>query len=288
MEYESNVFWDFRVYVPEQLAFRQKDSPTCRRLLEDLAVLDIENRRVLASRGKRFEAPLPDLCFSECSGRTIVADGAGSFLLFPDLCPEEGLTLAVYFERAPSDLSSALSVLGRKDFGENAGDGKPDQALFDLLAELLFYLDSLLLHKESLPLWTLVLRAANFAGCKLKRACLPMQSFRPDPSDNALFLAFLLCFFLSVRRAGGEAMAETDRAEVPLRVRLSAQKEARESALCEVAPFLDCGGFRRFRLFRDGSKNAVLLPLQRRIPRVSSGTRATYFCVLLECDDAEE
>lgn len=282
------LFYDFRVYVPEFWAFRQKDSRACRKLLEDIAVLDVAEKRVLASRGKRFEAPLPEACFEETPGRTLLADGSGCFLLFPDLCPEENLVLALYFERRASDLSLVLTRLGRKDFSGKKRGGKPDQALFDLLAEVLFYFDGLLLGKGSLPLWTLVLRAANFAGCKLKRTNLPVQSFRLEPSENALFLAFLLCFFLSVRRSGGEVKAEAEPADTLLHVRISVLKDKREMQPDSVAPFLDCKSFCRFRLVGDQSKNAVILPLQTRAHKISSGGRAAILRVLLECDDAEE
>lgn len=270
-----------RVYVPELLAFREKDSTACRKLLEDLAILDADERRILSFRGRRFEKALPDAFWGATDRRTLVPERGGCFLLFPKICRDEPLMLALYFRHSAKEISSALRLLDRTDFSGLCGKESVGQELFDLVAEVLFYLDGLLASTHYLPLRTLILRAANFAGCRLKKADLATGDFQLDPDESALFLAFLTCFFLSVRACGGIAIAE----DTPdLSIRVLALPEEHGLPFPKDAPFFSCKSFRRFRLVEKESTRAVVLPLRKPSPNLSSGGRSVYLSLLLTCD----
>lgn len=283
MRRAERVSSDLRIYVPELWTFREKDSPACRKLLEDVAVLDPVGRRILASRGGRFEKALPQKIFAVEGDRVLLPDRAGCFLLFSGFCSGINLMLALYLNHPAKEVSSALRLLERTDFIGLTGQASVGQELFDLLAEVLFYLDGLLAGTRYLPLRTLVLRAANFAGCRLKKVDLPMQNLQLDPNESALFLAFLICFFLSVRASGGVAEADTEEG-ASLSVRLSALSEETDAIFPEDAPFLHCDAFCRFRLVGEGRERAVILPIQKPTSHLSSGGRAAYLSILLECD----
>ena len=279
----ERVSSDIRIYVPELWAFREKDSPACRKLLEDIALFDLGERRILAARGKRFEKSLPKKIWETEGSRVLLAERAGCFLLFSGFCKGANLMLALYFEHSAKEISTALRILDRTDFVGLTETAHVGQELFDLVAEVLFYLDGLLAGTRYLPLRTLVLRAANFAGCRLKKADLPMQELQLDPNETSLFLAFLICFFLSVRASGGTAEADTEEG-ASLSVRVSALQEDEGVSFPEDAPFLHCDAFRRFRLVGEGRTRAVILPIQKPTSRLSSGGRVLYLSILLECD----
>ena len=156
---EARGLFGLSVYVPELSAFLEKDSSACRKLLEDVAILDKRNERILAFRGKRFERPLPKTLWQAPQDRMLLAERSGCFLLFSRICRDDELALALYFKHSAKELSTVLYALDRKDF---AGTRKPSgasQELFDLVAEALFYLDGLLDGRRHLPLRTLVMRA---------------------------------------------------------------------------------------------------------------------------------
>ena len=282
---EERGLFGLRGYVPEPAAFYEKDSIACRKLLEDLAILDKSDTRILAFRGRRFERPLPETIWETQNDRLLLPEKGGCFLLLSGICQDADLALALYFRHTAKELSTILYALGHKDFVGLLKPARASQELFDLVAELLFYLDGLLDGTQHLPLRTLVLRAANFAGCRLKKAELPMQGLQLDPDEVSLFLTFLICFFLSVRAGGGSAEAETEEKETGLSIRISALPEEKNGQFFDDAPFLHCETFGCFKLARDGERQAVILPIPKPTRRLSSGGRTVYLSLLLECVD---
>lgn len=271
------------VYVPELWAFRQKDSPACRELLEGVAILDLDGDRILASRGKRFESPLPDACRKFPTSRLLLSDNKHSLLLFPIEGIDARQTLVLSLPWSAAAVSRALLLLGRKDFSGLTRPGKEDPTLLSLLSELLFFLDRLLQCPDNLPLWTVVLRAANFAGCKLKRFGLSALDLTLTKEEIPLFFSLLLCFFLSVRKAGITTEVDLERTSPCCRVRFVASDGNENPAEIPKEPFLDCDAFRRFSLATTDEGHRLLLSLRRPGLDVSSGQRPRYIKLFLDC-----
>lgn len=279
---EEKFFPSLGVFVPELWAFRQKDSPACRELLEDVAVLDAKESRILASRGKTFEAPLPQACWETLDQPRLIRKRGATILLFPIGEPCEKQRLALSLPWTAGVVSAALLSLGRSDFSGFSKPSGEDARLFSLLSELLFYLDRLLFPKKGLPLWTVILRSANFAGCKLKRGGLPSVNFQLAKEEIPLFFSFLICFFLSVRNAGKEAEIDLAHASPCYSVRFAALADGENPTPLPKTPFLDCEAFRRFSLLSIDDGHRLTLSLRRAGKEVSSGSRGLYTTLSLE------
>ncbi|MBQ7172888.1 MAG: hypothetical protein IJR88_02065 [Clostridia bacterium] len=279
---EEFFFHPLGVFIPELWAFRQKDSPACRELLEEVAILDVGKRRLLAARGNRFAAPLPQEIWEDPSVPRLLSDKKGAFLLFPicgeDLCQ----ILSLYLPRPASLVSSALLLLGRREIRGLTKPSGEDPRLFALLSELLFYLDRLLFAQKSLPFWTVVLRSANFAGCKLKKSGPPAVSLSLAKEEIPPLFAFLTCFFLSVRASGNAAEIDLH-PSLCYSVRFGVlSSDERQEKLPET-PFLDCSAFRRFSLAKIDSGQRLLLSIRRPGQDVSSGRIPRYTRIFLDC-----
>lgn len=246
---------DLHSYIPESIAFSEKQKDSSRLFFEDCAVFEpaFENR-ILASRGKglllgkSFFALCgvsdPDKAFFQeifhKHPRILLPAGKDSVLIFSEAFGDTGLLLGIRLHIDATALHRVLHQIGQADFlcpdSLRSAPLTPQLGDSDLclrLEELFYYLWRMLSPKADFSLWTMCLLIANFAGCRLERVALPVQSPPFSKRDRLRLTFFLLCSFLTMRqkdgRVGAEGNALPEEEEQPLyRCTVSLTEESRE------------------------------------------------------------
>ncbi len=217
-------------YVPENLQFLHKQQAASRRFFEECALFSPEkNFQILASRGNRLpegESFLaccgislsPSAFLGQISPQSIhllIPCKEGSVLLFADLFAHTGLLFGVLVPVDGETILRVLTLIGRSDFRSVAAfpHATPsfrtgDELLCRQLEELFYYTTRIFSPKPEASLWTGCLLIANFAGCRLAKVSLPIESPALSKRDEACMTLFLLASFLTLRRKSGEVMAE--------------------------------------------------------------------------------
>ena len=301
-------------YIPESLAFLDKQKDSSRLFFEDCAVIEpaFENR-ILAARGEGLllEKSFFDLCgvsasdqslFQECFHKHphfLLPAGNDSVLIFSEAFGDTGLLLGLRLHIDAISLRRALFQIGQVDFvcpdSIAAAPLTPqvgDAELSLRLEELFYYTSRILSPKDEGSLWTWCLLIANFAGCRLERVALPVQSPPFSRRDRMRLTFFLLCSFLAMRRkdgkvgAGGEELVENE--TQPLYCcKVSLEEEARDYLAKKGGKTTELPFFLCANCFSDlaasitdcGISLEARLPIFRSAQKLSATDPDTFFCL---------
>ncbi len=260
-----------RSYVPEKLFFEDKDRRRCRRLHDDMAVLDADSDfRILAARG--FSEPIGTPLFSSLSvsdadlarvdaflksNGTCLLIGAGgaSILLFSAWYSSCRLLLAIRIHREEREVRDLLDAAEAGAAVPVFSPEEPDEApLLLQLAEIFYYTEHILQDRGNF--WTHCLTVANFVGCRLEQLQLPVSGVSLEEKDFHRMTAFLVCLLLTMRARDGRIRAtETTAEDVIFGMHISQSPyvledragPAAEHAIEEdVLPFLQIPAFQGF------------------------------------------
>lgn len=318
----KNGYISVESYVPEISFFEEKDGAGCRACFEDCAVIDTnQNNAVVAFRGLNLpnggdyfqflglgerESTRIKSALSRAS-RVVIPCKIGILLVFGELLGATGLLVTLLlpptkkFSDVPSLYGSvcrSFEALGRRDFvllGELTEKSPriEDRDTAHRLCELLYYPDSILSQKPLRDgIWTLSLRIANFAGCKLEKVGLPVRDVDCPPMEISRLVAFLLCAFLTLRQQSGTVSAEGEEAPFKnaalcYRVTLQAGKKAgsistrstehnaetkNNASLEKRFPFLSCPCFRSFALKTEDGEITLEATLKSTAPHAVFAT----------------
>ncbi len=273
----STTYEMLRSYVSEKLFFEDKDRRRCRRLHDDVAVLDAASDfRILAARG--FSEPigtplfsslaLPDAdlarvdAFLKSDGTCLLLGvGKASILLFSAWYASCDLLLAVRVHQEEREVRALLDAAKSGAAIPVFSPEEPEEtSLLLQLAEIFYYTEHILQDRGNF--WTHCLTVANFVGCRLEQLRLPVSGVSLDEKDFHRITAFLVCLFLTMRARDGKIRAtETGDTNAMLGMRISQRPYGLEDAVIpvsehaiegDVLPFLQIPAFRDFAAWQAG------------------------------------
>ena len=305
---------DLHSYIPESLAFLEKQKESSRLFFEDCAVFDPAfDHRILASRGEGLllGKSFFDLCGVSDLDKALFQEkfhkhrhfllpaGKDSVLLFSEAFGDTGLLLGIRLHIDAITLRRVLHQLGQADFvcptSIESASLTPQAGDFDLclrLEELFYYTSRILSTKEEGSLWTRCLLIANFAGCRLERVALPVQAPPFSKRDRLRLAFFLLCSFLTMRQKDGRVGAEgsellEDESQPLYRCTVSLVEESRAHPAKKRRKTTDFPFFLGARCFADliaaftehGITLEARLPVSRTEQKLSASDPDTCFCL---------